>query len=267
MRFHAPEVPGRARRCGALIAVAFGLLTTACSSADGDSSTATSDAPPATATVTDVDNGPVDSSSGQPVPTNIEGGDALGQLVALSQSEAFSGDNSDESIAAAVAAFDDAGFDVSPDGLAGGLPADCSGLDTQAVSEILGAGVRVETLDGVLAASTGYLSCALYSASSTETVMAYFHLAPDLNGFDNWGVVGTMEGAFDIPGLGDAASWSDGSRGDNLTNSTMLQLQVDQGGSQSLVQAQANEPQLAIIGAWTVPKLLLALAAVNASLT
>ena len=222
---------------------------------------------PSPATVTDVDNGPVDSSSAQPEVTDIEGGDALAQLVALSQNEAFSGDNSEESIAAAVAAFDDAGFDFSPDGLAGGLPADCSGLDTQTVSEILGAGVRVETLDGVLAASTGYLSCALYSTSSTETVLAYFHLAPDLNGFDNWGVVGTMEGAFDIPGLGDAASWSDGSRGDNLTNATMLQLQVDQGGSQSLFQAQANEPQLAIIGAWTVPKLLLALAAVNASLT
>lgn len=219
-----------------LAAVAIGLLTACGSSDDGadDGMTegATTDTPsPGEPTDSPSADAPsADATvSEEPVPEAAVD-DVIAQLVELSSSEAFAGDNSDESIAAAASAFNEAGLDFSPSGLAAGVPTACTGIDT-------------------------------------EVAMAYVHLAPDLAGEDNWGVIGTLDGAFDITGLADAAVWSDGSRSDNQTNPGMLQLQVDQGGTQSLIQAQANEPQLALVDAWSVPKLILALAAVDASLT
>lgn len=256
-----------------LAAVAIGLLTACGSSDDGADDGITEGAitdTPSPSEPTDSPSADAPSAdatvSEEPVPEAAVD-DVIAQLVELSSSEAFAGDNSDESIAAAARAFNEAGLDFSPSGLAAGVPTACTGIDTVAVSQILGTQVSAETIEGFLAASPGYLSCTLQSTVDPKVAMAYVHLAPDLAGEDNWGVIGTLDGAFDITGLADAAVWSDGSRSDNQTNPGMLQLQVDQGGTQSLIQAQANEPQLALVEDWSVPRLILALAAVDASLT
>jgi hypothetical protein len=40
----------------------------------------------------------------------------------------------------------------------------------------------------------GYLSCNLKSQQSPDVSLAIVHLAPDLNGWNNWATVGTTEG-------------------------------------------------------------------------
>ena len=187
---------------------------------------------------------------------------------ALAAQPAFSGGNDETEIGAAVAAFDEEGLDFSPEGLRDSIPDSCAGLDLDAVSAILGVDVIVEDASyGFVRFEPGYLSCSLKSQQTPDVSLAVVHLAPDLNGWDNWATVGTLEGAQPIDGLGDEAVWSDGSGGDNVTNKSMLQLLVNQAGTQSLIQAQANEPQLAIVGEWTVPTLMLVLSAADDSLT
>ncbi len=187
---------------------------------------------------------------------------------ALAAQEAFSGGNDEAGIGAAVAAFTEEGLDFSPDGLAENIPGSCAGLDIDAITAILGVDVIAEDASyGFVRFEPGYLSCNLKSKQDPDVSLAIVHLAPDLDGWDNWATVGTLDGAQSIDGLGDEAVWSDGSGGDNSTNKTMLQLLVTQTGTQSLIQAMANEPQLAIVGEWTVPTLMLVLAAADDSLT
>ena len=253
--------------------VAVLVLAAACGS-DDDASSATS-IPTSVAQAsgsarssagTTIDAAPITASdTGE---QRDSGGGVPDELAELAATEAFSGDNSDDSIAAAVVSFNDAGLDFSPDGLSSSIPSDCGGIDRDLVSDIIGVGVVVEDADyGLLSAEPGYLSCTLLAEENPDVALAYVHLAPDLNGHDNWASIGTLAGAFDIPDLGDTAVWSDGSRGDNMTNPTMVQIQVDQGGTQSLIQAQNNDSQRAIVGTWSVPNLVLTLAAVDASLT
>jgi hypothetical protein len=246
----------RGRSRAVVLSVAVGLLAAACSSTDGasdDSTSTIATSPETTSTVIETDTATDETVTG---------------LIELSKADAFAGDNSEESIAFAVAAFDDAGFDFSPDGLSGGLPESCAGVDSQAISEIIGAEVEVQDMSSGLAAPRGYLSCVVIAPSQPRYVMAYFHLAPDLNGFDSWELIGSFEGASDIPGLGDSAAWTDDAvfRGDEQVASK-IQIRVDQGGSQSFFQTYGFEPQLEVIGSWSVPKLILAMAAINASLT
>lgn len=187
---------------------------------------------------------------------------------ALAAQDAFSGGNDETGIGAAVAAFNEEGLDFSPGGLGENIPDSCAGLDIDAITAILGVDVIAEDASyGLVRFEPGYLSCNLKSQQSPDVSLAIVHLAPDLNGWNNWATVGTIDGAQPIDGLGDEAVWSDGSGGDNLTNKSMLQLLVTQTGTQSLIQAAANEPQLAIVGEWTVPTLMLVLAAADDSLT
>ena len=187
---------------------------------------------------------------------------------ALAAQPGFSGGNDEAGIGAAVAAFTEEGLDFSPDGLRENIPDSCARLDLEAISAILGVDVVVEDASyGLVRFEPGYLSCSLLSQQTPEVALAVVHLAPDLNGWDNWATVGTLEAAQPIDGLGDEAVWSDGSRGDNTTNKSMLQLLVSQAGTQSLMQATAYEPQLAIVGGWTVPTLMLVLSAADDSLT
>jgi hypothetical protein len=256
---HAPSIRSHANRgrlrAGALC-VAVGLLAVACSSSDSASEESTSTIATSAVTTTTVTE------------TDTETDKIVTGLVELSKANAFAGDNSEESAASAVAAFNDAGFDFSPDGLSGGLPESCTGIDSQAVSEIIGAEVEVQNMSRGLEAPRGYLTCVVIAPSQPRYVMAYIHLAPDLNGFDNWDIIGSFEDASEIPDLGDSAAWTDDEifRGDESVAST-IQILVDQGGSQSFFQANGFEPQLEVIGSWSVPKLILAMAAINASVT
>ncbi|MBA3956598.1 MAG: hypothetical protein H0X58_08035, partial [Acidimicrobiia bacterium] len=130
------------------------------------------------------------------------------------------------------------GLDFSPDGLEENIPDSCAGLDIDAITAILGVDVIAEDASyGFVRFEPGYLSCNLKSQQSTDVSLAIVHLAPDLNGWNNWATVGTLDGAQPIDGLGDEVVWSDGSGGDNLTNKSMLQLLVTQTGTQSLIQA------------------------------
>lgn len=190
-------------------------------------------------------------------------GDRLGALLGAAT---FSPSATD--VPAAVEAFRAAGADFSPQGLKTAIPQDCTGLDVARLGRVIGVPVSVEKVSyGLLAAAPGYLSCALLAADDPDVALAYVHLAPNLTGAGNWAAIGTLDGATPIPGLGDRAEWSDGSGGSNATNATMLQVHVQQGGTESLIQAQANEPQTAIVGSWSVPQLILALAVADGSLT
>ena len=126
----------------------------------------------------------------------------------------------------------------------------CNRLNVEAMSQIIGAGVVTDTsaFFSFLGPTEGYVVCQLQSTDNPDVSFGTVHLAPDLNGDDNWRAIGTLEGAFDLPGLGDSAIWSDGSRSDNLTNPTQLQLQVDENGQQSLIRVNRNDPQLEIVG-------------------
>ncbi len=195
-----------------------------------------------------------------------------GDIVALSAGDGFAGANDQTGMEAAVAAFNATGLDFSPDVLATSIPDSCAAIDADLVGQIFGVGLMVDPDDYPLPGGDGYLSCTLLSAERPEVAMMYVHFSPDLNGDadgfgEGWASIGTMEGAFELNDLGDGALWSDGSRGENLTNMSMLQLVVDQGGTQSYLQLQANDPQLELVGAWSAPKMLLALSAINGSLS
>ncbi len=234
------------------LAVVLAVLVGACGS---DESTAPS-------TTGEPGSPPETGVSGTPLPS--EGPD----WAALAAEDAFAGGNDETGIGAAVAAFTEEGLDFSPEGLRGNIPGSCAGLDLDAITAILGVGVIVEDASyGLVRFEPGYLSCNLKSQQDPDVSLAIVHLAPDLDGWNNWATVGTLDGAQPIEGLGDEAVWSDGSGGDNLTNKSILQLLVTQSGTQSLIQATANEPQLAIVGEWTVPTLMLVLAAADDSLT
>ncbi len=233
-------------------AVVLAMLVSACGS---DEATAPSSAG-------NPDSPPEAGASATPSPS--DGPD----WAALTAQPAFSGGNDEAGIGAAVAAFTEEGLDFSPDGLRENIPDSCAVLDIDAISTILGVDVIVEDASyGFVRFEPGYLSCSLLSQQAPDVSLAVVNLAPDLNGWDNWATVGTLEGAQPIEGLGDEAVWSDGSGGDNSTNKSMLQLLVNQAGTQSLIQAVANEPQLAIVGEWTVPTLMLVLSAAADSLT
>lgn len=222
------------------------LLVSACGS-DGSTSPSTAGNPASTAA---------------PLPSDRR------DWAALAAQDGFAGGNDETGVGAAVAAFTAEGLDFSPDGLGANIPDSCAGLDLDAISAILGVGVIVEDASyGFVRFEPGYLSCSLKSQQTPDVSLAVVHLAPDLDGWDNWAAIGTLDGAQPIVGLGDEAVWSDGRGGDNLSNKTMLQLLVTQAGTQSLIQGVANEPQLAIVGEWTVPTLMLVLAAADDSLT
>ncbi len=192
-------------------------------------------------------------------------------VVALAAGDGFAGANDQAGMEQAVAAFNATGLDFAPDVLTSSIPDSCTAIDADLVGRIFGVGLMVDPDDYPLPGGDGYLSCTLLSTDRPEVAMMYVHFAPDhtgdADGFgEGWASIGTMEGAFELSNLGDGAIWSDGSRGENLTNMSMLQLVVNQGGTQSYLQLQANDPQLELVGAWSAPKMLLALSAINGSL-
>ena len=199
--------------------------------------------------------------------TTVDATDVHATLRRLASSPEFSGGNTEAEIDAAVAAFNDAGLDFSAAGIRSNLSTDCSDIDTEAVGAILGTELALDP-EPYPFSTPGYPGCSLLSKRDPDVQMLGVFLSPDLNGTDNWTDIGTFDGAFPIAAVGDSALWSDGSRSvDNQTNRMMLQLFVTDGGTQSLIQANTSEPQLRHITSWTVPRLLLALAEIDAAMT
>ncbi len=193
-------------------------------------------------------------------------GDIYATIQRLAASREFAGGNSRHDIDAAAAAFAAEGLTFSGPRIAARLSADCSPIDVDAVGAIL------ET-ELVLAprpypfSTNGYPACSLLSRRDPGVLMFTVFLSPDLNGRDNWSDLGTLDGSLPIPGVGDSAEWSDGSRSTNRSNPMFLQLFVTEAGTQSLIQASNSESQLRHIRSWTVPRLILALAQITADMS
>ncbi len=187
-------------------------------------------------------------------------------LQRLAASPEVAGGNSQHDIDVAAAALAAEGLDLSGQRMAQRLSADCSPIDVDAVGAILETELVLDP-NPYPFSTPGYPACSFLSKGDPDVLMFTVFLSPDLNGRDNWSELGTLEASLPIPGLGDAAEWSDGSRSANRSNPMFLQLFVTEAGTQSLIQASNSEAQLRHIRSWTVPRLLLALAQINANMS
>jgi hypothetical protein len=187
----------------------------------------------------------------------------------LSKSRAASGTNSARDIDTAAAAYKESGLSFSGARMASHLSTDCSRIDADAVGAVLGTElVHDPHTYPLLGVTPGYPMCLFLAKRDPKVLMFAVYLSPDLDGDANWANIGTLEGAQSIADVGDSAVWSDGSRSPtNQSNALQLQLQVTEAGAQSLIQASTSEYQLRHIRSWTVPRLLLALAEINADMS
>jgi hypothetical protein len=143
-------------------------------------------------------------------------------------------DNDEGSLSQAVAAAKAADLNFNFTIPVGAAEETCAKIDAAVLSEIVGIDLSVNPEPHPLPTSDLHLSCILDDVQGRE--LAYLHFTSDLaqakineeNGqFWSDGAMGTLEGAFPIDGLGDTAMWSDGSRGDNLTNKSLIQTFIE----------------------------------------